>query len=248
MAKIFSNEKIPKRFDRYVTYLLDEDTVIREISGFTSDALLYDAHYEKCRMNASEFGRVSSLCKEMRLLLGTVLPKAYNLSVTNMLVKKMRDLLEYDRESSRGERQLWRSFLTDRPKELMTGYNFIPEHPLPFRLKEGFGLTSDGCVHFSGSRFIQHFDFPEGSNSLGIRVHHLDFDFKTYTGLLLSSNWLFLRKGSKATHFELELPFPTVVGGVLFTLLEIQFFASDEGEFITLQRNAGVILHVLRIA
>lgn len=247
MAKLYSKGKIPKRIDDYVVYPLDDDTIIRQISGFTTDALLHETTYEKCRMNASEFGRVSSVCRNMRLALAAVLPKAYNLSICNSLVQKMRSLLEYDKESVRGERELWKAFLQEQTKLSMIGYDFIPEHPLPNTLNGCFSLPASGHVIFSGSRFTSHFNFPEGANRLGIRLHYFDFDFRTQKGSLVAGDWLFLKKKGTTETFELELALPEKVCGVLFTLLEIRFFVSNSGEIVPLLRGEGAMVHVLGV-
>lgn len=88
MAKVIIDGKFPKRIDNLVLYKLDNQVIIREISGFTSVNLLTSPKYLLSRQNASEFGRVSSTCKQLRLVLKDYLPKKNNLLVVNSLTKK----------------------------------------------------------------------------------------------------------------------------------------------------------------
>ena len=75
MAQIISYKgRLPKRIgDTHVIYNLDGILVVREKSGFTRKALLTSAKYANCRLNSSEFGRVSKTCKGIRMALQSLL-------------------------------------------------------------------------------------------------------------------------------------------------------------------------------
>jgi len=75
MAKVTVEGKFPKRIDDYVLYKLGDQIIIRANSGFTSKALKTSPKYALSRQNASEFGRVSATCKQLRLALSGFLPK-----------------------------------------------------------------------------------------------------------------------------------------------------------------------------
>ena len=101
MAKVTVEGKYPKRIGNYVLYPLNDEVIMKAKSGFTSKALKTSPKYALSRQNASEFGRVSSTCKELRLALKDYLPKKNNLLVVNNLTKKMRQLLGVDTGSVR---------------------------------------------------------------------------------------------------------------------------------------------------
>lgn len=87
MAKISAEGKVPKRLGNCVVYPLDGNMILRKISGFSSIGMLKDSRYERSRQNASEFGRVSALCKKIRVVLKDILPKKNNLAVCNSFIK-----------------------------------------------------------------------------------------------------------------------------------------------------------------
>ena len=246
MAKVFIKGKIPKRIGNYLLYPLQGEVIIREKSGFTSEGVKYDPKYELTRKNASEFGRVSSLCKMMRLALNGILPKKNGRVVTNCLAKQMKFILSLDRDSVRGERQLWKAFLNEEAKELMTGYAFNPHGILPQVLNEGLSLAASGNLVLSGVRVADVISFPDGSDSMGIRLHHLYFDFTDGMSQLCSSDWLFLKDDSRIKNFLLPCSFPEKSIGIRFSILEIRFYASAHGGFVSSAGGTNIV-HVLRV-
>ncbi|RZK11469.1 MAG: hypothetical protein EOO46_06640 [Flavobacterium sp.] len=244
MAKIYSKEKLPKRIEGYSIYPLNDDVIIRANSGFTSDGVKNDPKYELTRHNASEFGRVSSLCKIMRLSLMGILPKNSGRGVSNLLVKKMKSVVFSDRRSLRGNRRLCKAFLNEMALREMIGYDFNPNYSLPHVLKKNFTLNGLGCLILNDLNFADSFLFPEKSNCIGIRLHHLDFDFVTGESSLSSSGWLFFEKDSTITDFIIDLAYPAALKGVLFSLAELQFFVFEDG-FVPLVDDVGKIVTVL---
>src|SRR6187551_550093 len=96
MAKFESDGKYPKRIGDQLLYELHGVGTMRTISGFTSEGVKKLPKYILCRQNNSEFGRLSSTNKHLRVALAASLSKKNNLAITNTLNQKMRALLPFD--------------------------------------------------------------------------------------------------------------------------------------------------------
>jgi len=134
MAKISSDGKIPKQIEDYIVYPLNGDYIIRRKSGFTSKKMKTDPRYGQSRNNAAEFGKVSSLCKKIRMALEGILPKKNNLAICNSLVKMMHYLLVFDTESIRGQRNLLKAFENEKGRQSLEGYHLNPDSLVHFEL------------------------------------------------------------------------------------------------------------------
>ena len=89
MAKLSTDIYFKARIDDFLIYPLRTMMILRKISGFTTEALETDPKYELSRKNASEFGCMSAVCKQIRLALKEILPKQNNLAVVNSFTKKL---------------------------------------------------------------------------------------------------------------------------------------------------------------
>lgn len=243
MAKITDFEgKLPKRIDDYVIYKLYDDIIIRGKSGFTTKALKNDAKYFKSRNNAKEFGKVSSLCKAVRMMLKELLPKKNNLAVVNSFTKKMREVMTYDLVSVYGERNLVHALKNDAGRQLLKDYEFNPDSfftasQLVFsqRGKNKINLTVRSIV------------FPDGANCIGFRVAVLEFDFETKASQLITGNWLFYGKVFDVENITILIPDIEVHCGILFTLLEVQFYNEADGSYEPIVDDRSKSLRIISI-
>lgn len=224
MAKITSYEgKLPKRIEDYVIYPLNGAIIIRAKSGFTSKALKNSPKYALSRQNASEFGRVSSICKQLRMVLTSFLPKKNNLAVVNSLTKKMRQLLVFDTQSARGERVLHKALATVVAQAQLKGYDFNPDasSSIQYDIEDStLTLFTDGIV------------VPKGADSVGVTIVSLTFDFETGAALLRESDKHFFKVNSieKVLRFEVDELEDRI--GVLFTILVVDFYQNNDGGFV----------------
>jgi len=236
MAKIESEEKLPKRIDNCVVYELYGQMIIRTISGFTTKALNTSPKYELSRQNASEFGRVSSMCKQVRLALIGILPKKNNLVVVNSLTKKMREVMTYDTISARGNRSLAVALNSEAGRAKLQGYHFNPEVVLKLDYK-----WSEHNLKLATNSI----SFPDGANCIGFRLHNLEFDFTNCNHQLISSDWTFYNEPSLPNALTLTLPKFDFRSGILFTLLEVQFYISEEGSYVPLEDDRSKLVQVV---
>lgn len=215
--------KLPRRIDDYVIYDLYGQIILKMKSGFTREELLHAPKYEKCRQNASEYGKVSSLCKQMRLALQGVLPKKDNLLVVNTLAKRMYEVMICDTTSGRGSRNLATGFTTAEGRELMTGYSFNPDSSLvlPYELQVS-SLTLS----------TKNLSFAAGSNCVGFRMHRLGFDFTNGVSQMESTDCLFYGNSSLPETVALDFPVNAPQKGVVFTILEVQFYVYEDGSYV----------------
>ena len=251
MAKIFSDGKIPKRFDGMVTYRLKgiDGHIVKEKTGFTTEALLNDPKYDKSRENANEFGAVTHLCKAIRMLLNEGLPKSNNLGVCNGLTQIMRKVMCCDAVSVRGNRCLKNGFESAGGKSLFTGYDFNPDGLLrnAFKGNYRFDATKKQLM-FEPFVTSEAFVFPEGADGVGLRLGALRFDFDTSASFMKLTDLFLYGLDSRITE-SLQLSvedFPDGEG-VVFYLLEVAFFVENAGTFISIPKNDTKVVFVLGV-
>jgi hypothetical protein len=251
MAKIFSDGKIPKRFDGMVTYRLKgiDGHIVKEKTGFTTEALLNDPKLAKSRENASEFGAMSQLCKAIRMILNEGLPKSNNLEVTNGLHTIMRKVMCCDTIAQRGNRCLKNGFASPGGKYLFTGYDFNPDGLLrnTFKGSYRFDVVKKQLV-FTPFVTSEAFVFPEGADGVGLRLGALRFDFDTSASFMKLTDLFLYGLDSRITE-SLQLSvedFPDGEG-VVFYLLEVAFFVENAGTFISIPKNDTKVVFVLGV-
>ena len=235
MAIVSGEGVMPKRVGQHLIYKLSDVFVMRRVSGYTRALVMDDPRYFRTRCNKSEFGQMVSQCKQWRDSLAGILPKKYfGTTMVNALHKKMHQVLLCDRYSVYGERHLAAGLGSEEGRAALTGYDCNPEAGLDL----DFTLLS-GQLRMQAAGLL----FPEEANRVGFRVHRLAYDFGNGVHTLVSGRLGFYsRKGLGAA---LALTVPELKGdGVLFTLLEVQFFRFTEGSYLPLpdDRSKGVIV------
>ncbi len=225
MGILLTEGEFPKRIGDYVLYRLDNQVVIRSISGFTSKGMKHAAKYELSRQNASEFGRVSTLCKQVRLALNGILPKYNNLVVVNSFTKKMRAVMTHDTHNVRGHRHLSAALAGESGREFLNGYELNPD-------------TVFSCECILNETHL-HLTLAVGAGVTGIRIHRLAFNFENAEKQLVSGDWQLYHSSSLATGVDLELPLATGEG-VLFTLLDVSCFTEADGSYLELEKGKSV--------
>lgn len=251
MAKIFSDGKIPKRFDGMVTYRLKgiDGHIVKEKTGFTTEALLKDPKLAKSRENANEFGPVTHLCKDIRMILKEGLPKSNNLEVTNGLHTIMRKVMCCDTIAQRGNRCLKNGFASPGGKSLFTGYDFNPSGLLrnTFKGSYRFDVVKKQLV-FTPFVTSEAFVFPEGADAVGLRLGAMRFDFGSSAGFYTLTDLALYGFDSRITEsLQLGLEDFPDGEGVVFYLLEVAFFVENAGTFISIPKNDTKVVFVLGV-
>jgi hypothetical protein len=222
MAKIDTDEHFKGRDGNLLFYPYRNTMIVRTISGFTSEALKASPKYENCRQSANEFGRVSALCKQIRLALAGVLPKQNNLAVVYAFTKKMREAMNFDTTNPRGERRLADALATEEGRQFLKGYEFNPDADtvLDYALNyHSIQLNTDGI------------SFPKGADVVGFRLHRLAFDFGTTANALAGTDWTLEQKTNFHNEVSIDLPIQPNADGLIFTILETQFYAYTKGTY-----------------
>lgn len=223
MAKITQYEgKLPKRLGDRVVYPLHGELIVRAKSGFTTQALKTSAKYVQSRHNAQEFGRVSRLCKVLRLALRGILPREHNLAVVNSLTKQMRALLVYDGVSGLGERTLVAALAQVEAQQALEGYAFNPMTTLDVQ----YALTD---MQVSGA--VVAVPYTENATHLGFRVHALAFNFAEPAHQLSSGDWQYTALANPNWSFDVVPPKLPDGTGVVMTLLEVALYVQAKDGF-----------------
>lgn len=250
MAKIYSNEKIPKRIGDYVTYAVEGKGyhVLQLKTGFTKEKMASDLTYDLCLKNSNEFALVSSLCKKIRYELRDLLPKKNNGAICNSLTSIMRKAMVFDTVSVLGERNLGMAFQNEPARELLQGYDFNPFGFLPSTFKGEFCFDIDaGILQFDSFKVAKVFAFPDAASLLGIRLHHLRFDFEEGNGILQSSDWLFFGIDYRSKQLSLKMPSNFSIGAG-FYILEIDFFHNENGTILPQNNSAAKSVFVIGVS
>lgn len=236
MAKITHYEgKLPKRIGDSVVYPLHGQLIVRAKSGFTTQALKTSAKYAQSRHNAQEFGRVSRLCKVLRLALRGLLPRQHNLAVVNSLTKQMRSLLVYDGVSGLGERTLAAALAQVEAQQALEGYAFNPMTTLAVQ----YALTD---TEVSGA--VMAVPYTENATHLGCRVHALVFDFAAPAHQLASGDWEYTALEDSDWSFDLTRPKLPDGTGVVMTLLEVALYGQAKDGFAPCADGSKMVLVV----
>ena len=235
MAKLLTDDFFKARFDDLLAYPLRGKMILREISGFTTEALKNSPQYENCRQTANEFGRMSALCKQVRVALKAILPKQNNLAVVNAFTKKMRVILKCDTQNERGNRHLANAVNTQEGRQLLLGYAFNPDAKIVLDT-----TLLENMLQINLKEII----FSKYANSVGFRVHNLVFNFTTENYELLNSDWVFERKTTLPETLGLTLPSLPNTEGTLITLLETQFYKATKKGFVPMEddRSKSVLV------
>ena len=238
MAKIISYEgKFLPKIEGYVIYSLHGDLIIRAQSGFTSKALKENSKYEFCRMNASEFGRVSSTCKQVRLALKIYLPKKNNLQLVNGFTKKMREVMTCDAVNGKGDRLLSNALATAVGCNLLQGYPFNPTAlcALVYEIEPlQVAIATKNIV------------FAEGATFLSFRLLHVVFDFKTFDYQITEGGMFFFSKEKLAETVSLPVVEGTAFNGTSFLLLEMLFYKATFDSLVGFEDDSCNQVFVLR--
>ena len=237
MAKLTTDYYFKARIDNLLIYPLGTMMVMRTSSGFTKESRNTQPKYENCTRSANEFGRVSSVCKQVRIALAGILPKQNNLAVVNSFTKKMREVLEYDRTSVRGERTLANALATENSRQILKGYEFNPDTNIAF----DYSLTDDALTITPAT-----IKFPKGKNHIGFRLHLLAFDFVTGENELVSGEWVIENKKDLNEAIEMAMPTLADATGVVFTILEVQFYYAN-GKDVRMVEDGGKRVLVVEI-
>lgn len=236
MARVKVEGEFPKRIDDYVLYKLEDQIIMRAKSGFTTKALKTSPKYALSRQNASEFGRVSSTCKELRLALKDYLPKKNNLLVVNNLTKKMRQLLVFDTESIRGERTLAKALVTIEAQNQLKRFHFNPEMAISLDctiINNQLQFTTDGIV------------LPDGGTSVSCTVLTLTFNFETKKNSLCESDKHFYNLTTLPNSIILEVPKMEPTDGILFTILVLNFYKELDGTYVPLEDDRSKVVVII---
>lgn len=239
MAKIISFEgKYFPKVEGYAIYPLGNDLIIRAHEGFTSEKLNSLSQYEVCKQNASEFGRVTSLCKQFRVAIKPYLPVKNNLLIVNSFTKKMRAVMVCDVTATRGNRTLANALATNEGCLLLKHYAFNPV--LNWSLNATFKGTS---VHIQTDSIV----FPDGSNCVAFRLIDMVFDFETAAYSLREHYLSFYDCFSLTNEVVLAVADSISAKGTAFTLLEVVFYTRFSDALVRCDDDSGNQLFVLEV-
>lgn len=236
MARVTVEGKFPKRIDDFVLYKLNDQVIMRAVSGFTSAAIKTSPKYELSRQNASEFGRVSATCKQLRLALQTVLHKKNNLAVVNCLTKKMRQVLVFDDLAARGERTLARAIATEKGRQQLHGYHFNPDGAIALDF-----VLQNGIVQMNTASLT----FPDDANSVCFSLVALAFDFEAKASSSLESEKQFFNKPTMPNKVDLDVPNLETCAGVLFTILVVRYYVQNDDAYIPVEDDRSTVIVIV---
>lgn len=237
MAILKTPGNYPKRIGNFVIYVCRGQTIIRSISGFTTKDLKKSAKYKKCRENANEFGRLSALCKTIRVALQPILPKNNNLALVNSFTKKMREVMTCDTVSAKGMRTLKMGLTTSEGKVLLENYHFNPEikYALPVTVTTTVDLNTEAIK------------FPAYSQYIGACLHILTLDWETNTHKLTTGEKRVYKKDQVPATIPLPLPEEIVSNETVFTILELEFYKMVKGSFVPMKNDSSKVVMVVGV-
>lgn len=98
---------------------------------------------------------------------------------------------------------------------MLKGYEFNPDTNIAFDY-----VLTDNAVTIN----TKNIKFPKGINHIGFRMHRLAFDFETGANEMVSGEWVLKNKKNLKAAIEMTTPIIPAATGVVFTILEVQFY------------------------
>ena len=234
MGKLKGIIKITGQFDGLSFYELNGKIVVRKSGGFDGKAIKSQPSYERTRENASEFGGVARLGKQMRVALFPFLRKLPPAFMHNHVLKLFLEIMRCDTASERGKRSAAKGLLTIEGKALLEGFEFNTQVPLSSMVLSAFQLSlEEGQLVFPDLR-KEAIRFPEYATHLGLQFSMLWFDGEKESFTLAMGDRVVLPKTGFAPYPTLSVA-TTDETGMPIGLLFGEFLQEVNGEMLGLE-------------
>jgi hypothetical protein len=243
MGKLKGILKFTGSFDGLSFFESDGKIIVRRTGGFTGKAIKTQANYVRTRENASEFGRCSTVSKQLRLALFPYLRKIKTPYLYSYVTGQLFAIMKCDAVSERGKRNVGVGMTTVEGKQLWDGFEF--NKALSFSQMVGVPyavMLEEGKVVFDA------FDtdlvaFPSGATHVALQFLLLRCDFESGTFVLCEGERMIVGQQDAIGRLELHAAVPDGEGVVL-GLVFGEFLQEVNGERYELE---GVGLRVVGV-
>lgn len=235
MAKQTGILKLKGTLDGLNFYTQNGKQIVRKAGGgFNGKAIRNKASMSMVRENSIEFGHCSKVNKVFRTALMPFYKGQRMLPFHRRLMTLFTDLKDLDEISVRGQRVVDKGVQTEAGKDLLSGFNYMPNCNPKDRLP--FDMKYDSQAHRLRITDLdaKHIRFPEGASQIQLQFGVLDFNFSTLQYVLYLSESIALDIDSPIATIEFPVQLPQETQGTLLAVLGIRFFLNGNEGFLAL--------------
>ena len=215
MGKLKGILQFTGSFDGLSFFESDGKIIVRRTGGFDGQAIKTQDRYVRTRENASEFGRCSTVSKQLRWALYPYLRKIKTPYLYSYVTGQLTAIMKCDTVSERGKRNVGVGMATAEGQELWDGFEFNKALALSHMVSVPYAVDmAEGKVVFEA------FDtdlvaFPSGATHVALQFLLLRCDFEKGIFLLGEGERMVVGIHDAVSRLELNAVSPDGEGVVL---------------------------------
>jgi len=241
--------KIEGTMGNMTFYKKDGQYLVKEKSAISADKIANDPNFERTRENNSEFGAAGSAGKFLRNALRSLMLNASDTYVTSRVTRLMKDELNLDTASARGQRQPSLGLATVEGKALLNGFNFNANSVLSGVLFKAFAVdAATGVITINNLVPQKDIAYPSGATHLSIAGAMANIDFANGSSDLQITNVQNLVIDLNANNVVLTPVALPAGNGIMVCLLKIEFFQLMNGVQYPLKNGNYNTLAIVNVA
>ncbi len=230
-------------------YKSKEGYLAREKGGVDAKRIATDPAFQRTRENGLEFGRAGKAGKTLRNAVRSLLQNASDSKMVSRLTKKMMEVLQADKVSPRGHRNV-----IDGEAELLEGFEFNITGKLGTTLHVPYTASvnrATGVLDVSIPAFVpaNMITAPAGTTHFRINSAGAEVDFEKGTHVSETSNSVEIAWDNENTPVLSQSHVVTPNSThPLFILLGIEFFQEVNGSMYPLKNGAFNALAIVKVS
>ncbi|MEI6596414.1 MAG: hypothetical protein WCO28_12690 [Bacteroidota bacterium] len=167
MAKLKSLLNIEGTIDGLSFYKTQDGYIVRRKGGFNGSRIINEPAYARTRENSKEFGNASKAGCLLRNSLKSLSVNASDNRVSSRSTQVMRNLLNYDTTSERGNRNVAKVILNTDAKAMVKDFNFNINAALRTILLKPFAVDKvTGIITINNFIPLNDLTFPVGATDV----------------------------------------------------------------------------------
>lgn len=230
-------------------YKSKEGYLAREKGGVDAKRIATDPAFQRTRENGLEFGRAGKAGKQLRNAVRSLLQNASDSKMISRLTKKMIEVIQADKVSTRGHRNV-----IDGEAELLEGFEFNINGKLNSTLYVPFTVSIDriaGKLTVDIPAFVpaNMITAPAGTTHFRINSAGCEVNFEQGTHVTDSSSSAEIAWDNNSTAILPQIH--SVTAGSthpLFILLGIEFLQEVNGSMYPLKNGAFNALAIIKVS
>ena len=248
MARQKSLIKLKGTLDGITFYKSKKGYMARQSTSLDGELVATDPRFVRTRENNAEFGRAGAAGKILRKAFRDQIQLAKDGTVVSRLSKEMMKVLQADKVSARGKRNV-----LDGELELLRGFNFNSRSPIDTVLFMNYSYEIDRAggvlgVSFPSFRTLTSIQAPQGSTHFKIIVGGAAIDFENEnTEVAVSDSGELALEALTTEAFTQQVNLSADSSDPLFLVLGIIFYQEVNGFYYHLSNGVFNSLAIIGV-